>query len=70
MGIDQAVDFILIESDVNLFKIDPIQEIKPTPGRPHYFNTHICDECSEVMVERYTRIKKGKKVCIPCSEKM
>ncbi len=67
--IDPAVDFILAESDENLFKIDPVQEIQLTPGRPHDFNTHICEECGEVMVERYTRIKNGKKVCIPCAEK-
>jgi formylmethanofuran dehydrogenase subunit E len=67
--IDPAVDFILAESDENLFKIDPVQEIKLNPGRPHDFNTHICEECGEVMVERYARIKNGKTVCIPCSEK-
>lgn len=67
--IDPAVDFILAESDENLFKIDPVQEVKLTPGHPHDFNTHICEECGEVMVERYARIKNGKTVCIPCSEK-
>ena len=30
---------------------------------------NICEECGEVMVERYARIKNGKTVCIPCSEK-
>lgn len=68
--IDPAVDFILAESNENLFKIDPVQEIKITPGRPHDFNTHICEECGEVMVERYARIKNGKTVCIPCYEKL
>jgi len=68
--IDPAVDFILAESNENLFKIDPVQEIKLTQGRPHDFNTHICEECGEVMVERYARIKNGKTVCIPCSEKL
>lgn len=67
--IDPAVDFILAESDENLFKIDPVQEIKLVPGRPHDFNTQICEDCGEVMVERYARIKNGKKVCIPCAEK-
>lgn len=66
--IDPAIDFILAESNENPFKIDPVQEIKLNPGRPHDFNTHICEKCGEVMVERYTRIKNGKKVCIPCSE--
>jgi formylmethanofuran dehydrogenase subunit E len=67
--IDPAVDFILTETDENLFRIGPVQEIKLTPGRPHDFNTHICENCGEVMVERYARIKNGKTVCIPCAEK-
>jgi formylmethanofuran dehydrogenase subunit E len=67
--IDPAVDFILAESNENLFKIDPVQEIKLAPGRPHDFNTHICEECGEVMVERYARVKNGKVVCMPCAEK-
>lgn len=67
--IEPAVDFILAESTEKLFNIGPIQEVKVTPGRPHDFNTHICEECGEIMVERYTRIKNGKKVCIPCAEK-
>ena len=66
--IDPAVDFILAESDEDLFKIDSVKEVKLTPGRPHDFNTQICEECSEVMVERYARIKNGKTVCIPCAE--
>ncbi len=67
--IDPAVEFILAEADENLFKIDPVQQVKLAPGRPHDFNTQICEECGEVMVERYARIKNGKTVCIPCSEK-
>jgi formylmethanofuran dehydrogenase subunit E len=68
--IEPAMDFILEEPTEKLFNIGPVQEVKLSPGRPHDFNTHICEECGEVMVERYTRIKNGKKVCIPCAEKV
>lgn len=68
--IEPAMDFILCEPTENLFNIGPVQEVKLTPGRPHDFNTHICEACGEVMVERYTRIKNGKQVCIPCAEKV
>ena len=67
--IEPAVDFILEEPNEKLFNIGPVQEYKVTPGRPHDFNTQICQMCGEVMVERYARIKNGKLVCIPCSEK-
>lgn len=68
--IEPAMDFILAEPTENLFIIDPIQQKTLTPGRPHDFNTIICSDCGEVTVERYGRIKNGKVVCIPCSEKV
>lgn len=67
--IDPAVDFILAEPVEKLFKIGPVQELKLAPGRPHDFNTFICEECGEVAVERYARLKNSKILCIPCSEK-
>ena len=36
---------------------------------PHSFSSFICEECDEMVVETYGRIKLGKKVCIPCAEK-
>lgn len=67
--VDPAVEYILAEPTEKLFKIDPVQEVKITPGRAHDFNTIICSECGEVAVERYARIKNGKVVCMPCAEK-
>ena len=67
--IDPAVDFILTEPTERLFIVEPVKELKLTPGRPHDFNTFICTECGEVAVERYARIKNSKVVCMPCAEK-
>lgn len=67
--IDPAVEYILSEPTEKLFKIDPVEVVKVTPGRAHDFNTIICSECGEVAVERYARIKNGKVVCMPCAEK-
>ena len=36
---------------------------------PHSFNSFVCEECGEMVVEEYGRIKQGKKVCIPCARK-
>lgn len=66
--VEPMVDFILSEPAENLYKIDPVKEVKLTPSRPHDFNTIICSECGEVAVERYARIKNGKVVCMPCAE--
>ncbi|MCX6054755.1 MAG: FmdE family protein [Chloroflexi bacterium] len=67
--VEPMVDYILSELTENLYKIDPVKEIKVTPSRAHDFNTIICSECGEVAVERYARIKNGKVVCMPCAEK-
>ncbi len=64
------VDFVLAEPAENLFIIEAVKEMKLPAGRPHDFNTQVCAECGEIMVERYARIKNGKTVCIPCAEKL
>jgi formylmethanofuran dehydrogenase subunit E len=66
--IEPAMDFILEESNENLFNIGPVHEVNVTPGRPHDFNTIICADCGEVAVERYARVKNGRVVCMPCAE--
>lgn len=38
--------------------------------RPHSFSSLVCDQCGEMVVERYARIVGDKKVCIPCQEKL
>jgi formylmethanofuran dehydrogenase subunit E len=63
------VDFILSSSVVRLFEIGMVKEGKPPVGRPHDFNTIICEGCDETVVERYARVKNSKIVCMPCAEK-
>ncbi|WP_321536914.1 TraR/DksA C4-type zinc finger protein [Stygiobacter electus] len=33
------------------------------------FNGFVCEECGEMTVEEYGRIKDGKQVCIDCAGK-
>jgi len=35
----------------------------------HSFSSFVCEECGEMVVEEYGRLKNGGKVCIPCAEK-
>jgi formylmethanofuran dehydrogenase subunit E len=62
------VDFILSSPIESLFLVGPVMEGKAPAGRPHDFNTIICQECGETTVERYARVKDGKIVCMPCAE--
>jgi formylmethanofuran dehydrogenase subunit E len=66
---EPMVDFVLAEATENLFIVEPVKETKVAAGRPHDFNTQVCSECGEIMVERYARVRNGKLVCIPCAEK-
>jgi len=34
---------------------------------PHTFESFVCEKCGEMVVEKYGRIKGGKKVCIDCA---
>jgi formylmethanofuran dehydrogenase subunit E len=67
--VEPMVDFVLAAATENLFIVETIKETKLVPGRPHDFNTQVCSDCGEIMVESYARMKNGKLVCIPCSEK-
>ena len=67
--VDPLIDRVLSDDVDNLFILGSIQQISLPPMQPHAFDTFICSECGEVTVERYARIKKGKLICIPCSEK-
>ncbi|MHB9032101.1 MAG: FmdE family protein, partial [Anaerolineae bacterium] len=67
---EPLIDKILGDSAESLFKIEPVKEMKLPAAAPHAFDTILCAECGEVTVERYARVKHGKIVCIPCSEKL
>ena len=67
--VEPMIEMMMSAPTEQLFIIEPVSETKlPTP-RAHDFNTQICTECGEVMVERYARIKDGKIVCMVCAAK-
>ncbi len=68
--VEPLIDQVLAEKTEMLFKIEPVKEMKLPLMAPHAFDTLLCAECGEVTVERYARVKHGKIVCIPCSEKV
>jgi formylmethanofuran dehydrogenase subunit E len=68
--VDPLIEEVLSAPTEAMFLVEPVK-VSPLPVmRPHDFNTVVCTECGEVMVERYARIKGGKIVCIPCAAKI
>jgi formylmethanofuran dehydrogenase subunit E len=34
---------------------------------PHTFESVVCEECGEMVVERNARVQEGRVLCIPCA---
>lgn len=64
---EPLIEMMLAVPADEIFDIGPIAEATLPPARPHDFNTVICAQCGEVVVERYARIKNGQVVCMPCA---
>ncbi len=66
--VNPLVDRVMNMDDENLFFISDIftYDLKE---QPHSFNGFICEECGEMTVMEYGRIKDDKKVCIDCANK-
>jgi formylmethanofuran dehydrogenase subunit E len=62
------IDIVLNATDEDLFNVSKLKKFKYTPVKGS-FNKAKCEVCGEYVFERYLRVKDGKKVCIPCSER-
>jgi formylmethanofuran dehydrogenase subunit E len=66
--VEPLVDAVLSDPVEKLVTVGPITHVQLPPMAPHAFDTILCADCGEVTVERYARVKDGKRVCIPCAE--
>ena len=62
------IDIVLNSSVDELFNVTVLPDFKYTAVKGS-FNKAKCEICGEYAFERYLRVKDGKKVCIPCSER-
>ncbi len=67
--VEPLIDAVLSDPVEKLVTVGPITPVQLPSMMPHAFDTIICPECGEVTVERYARVKDGKRVCIPCADK-
>lgn len=63
------IDIVLNATNEELFNVTILKDFKYTPVKGS-FNKAKCEICGEYTFERYLRVKDGKKVCIPCSERL
>ena len=65
--VEPLVERVLSAPEEQLLKISEIFDYPYT--EPHHsFSSFVCEECGEMVVEEYGRLKDGKNVCIPCAE--
>ena len=63
---DPLVEMVSNAPDEMLFKIGEVFTYEWKEPM-HTFESVVCDQCGEMVVERNARLKEGKALCIPCS---
>ena len=63
----RKIKSVLEAKDKELFKINRLK--MELPEEAHIYPSIRCEMCGEKVMETRARIKEGKIVCIPCSEK-
>jgi formylmethanofuran dehydrogenase subunit E len=66
---DPLVERVMRAPVENLLTISEVFDYEWHEGA-HTFDSVVCEECGEMVVERNARIKHGKIICIPCAEKI
>jgi formylmethanofuran dehydrogenase subunit E len=66
--VDPLVTGVMNAPDDKLLNISSIFEYKLEPKKDS-FDGFVCEECGEMTVMEYGRIKGDKKVCIDCASK-
>jgi len=67
--VEPLVQLVMSAPDERLLTVGTLFDYEIT-RRPHSFASLVCDGCGEMTVEGYARIVGGKKVCIPCQERL
>lgn len=66
--VDPLITKVMGAPQEMLLNISEVFDYKLEPKKDS-FNGFVCEECGEMTVEEYGRIKSGKQVCIDCSAK-
>jgi len=64
--VEPLVNRVMTLPDEELFKISEVFQCE-FKEKPHSFNGFVCEECGEMTVMEYGRVKGEKKVCIDCA---
>jgi formylmethanofuran dehydrogenase subunit E len=60
------VERVMSMPDEQLFKMSDVFDYHLEVA-PHTFDSVVCEECGEMVVERNARVQSGRMLCIPCA---
>jgi formylmethanofuran dehydrogenase subunit E len=60
------VERVMSMPDEQLFKMSDVFDYHLEVA-PHTFDSVVCEECGEMVVERNARVQSGRVLCIPCA---
>jgi len=63
--VEPLIQRVMNAPEEMLFNISEVFDY-PYQEKKHSFESFVCEECGEMVVEQYGRIKNGKKVCPVC----
>ncbi len=66
---EPLVEGVMAAPDESLLTVGPVFDYEWHEDLPHTFESVVCQDCGEMVVERNARIKAGRVVCIPCAER-
>ncbi len=66
--VQPLVNMVMSVTDEQLLKISDVFEYQWKEPK-HTFASIVCDECGEMVVEKYARVKGDKRVCQDCANK-
>lgn len=68
MSRDERTQFLLARPTGELFDVRPVEIELPGPAEIH--KSVVCEECGEAAMETRVRTVGGRRLCIPCAERI
>ncbi len=67
--VQPLIDQVMGAPDDKILKIGPIERCD-LPSKVDAFDSFVCENCGDMVVEKYGRIFGDRKVCIPCQQEL
>lgn len=63
---EPLVEYVMGQPEESILEVSAVFAYEHKDA-PHSFDSFVCEECGEMVVMQYGRVKGDKKVCIDCA---